>query len=289
MLGSLSGAFLLKSHHYLKVKENLLCCLSGRQFKVNQHEWKKKKKANLLCNKSHICLFLLYWGSIMCWMPAENCNSLHQTSPSPTMHLWGMAKPLLRPGCLTRSQQQLQLRRSHRSQTHAHSDAAGFSVINKKWRHEVLAGWLAGRTMVTFSIKVISFWPHACSLLHFCFLVEHFWGRKRISVTLAAVCRVKGMSQQVAQGSLISKIPLRGSDVKDFKVLLNLKDTGTSFFFFFFLLNLLFTKTAFNEAFILTYGIVSTVCVENTNRDKRFNDLYINSKHLYTLKIGYLL
>lgn len=144
MLGSLSGAFLLKSHHYLKVKENLLCCLSGRQFKVNQHEWKKKKKkANLLCNKSHICLFLLYWGSIMCWMPAENCNSLHQTSPSPIMHLWGMAKPLLRPGCLTRSQQQLQLRRSHRSQTHAHSDAAGFSVINKKWRHEVLAGWLA--------------------------------------------------------------------------------------------------------------------------------------------------
>lgn len=92
--------------------------------------------------------------------------------------------------------------------------------------------WLADRAMVTFSIKVISFWPHAYSLLDFCFLVEHFWGRKSVSVTLAAVCRVKGVSQQVAQGSLISKIPFRGSDVKDFKVLLTLKDTEPFFFSF---------------------------------------------------------
>lgn len=87
-----------------------------------------------------------------------------------------------------------------------------------------MKGWLADRAVVTFGIKVISFWPHACSLLDFCFLIEHFWGRKSVSVTLATVCRVKGVSQQVAQG-LISKIPLRGSDVKDLKVLLNLKDT----------------------------------------------------------------
>lgn len=57
------------------------------------------------------------------------------------------------------------------------------------------------------------------------FLVEHFWGRKSVSVTLVAVCRVKGLSQQ---GCLKSKIPLRGSDVKDF----NLKDTRAIFIFF---------------------------------------------------------
>lgn len=39
-----------------------------------------------------------------------------------------------------------------------------------------------------------------------------------MSVTLAAVCRVKGVTQQVAQGTLRSKIPFRGSERKDFKV-----------------------------------------------------------------------
>lgn len=41
MLCFMSGAFLLKQAcHYLKVKENQLCCLKGWQLKVNQGEEK---------------------------------------------------------------------------------------------------------------------------------------------------------------------------------------------------------------------------------------------------------
>lgn len=66
--------------------------------------------------------------------------------------------------------------------------------------------WLPGRGVVTFSIKAISFCPHACSLPDFCFLVEHFWGWKSVAVTLVAVCRVKGVSQQAQYLKCLSEV-----------------------------------------------------------------------------------
>lgn len=181
MLGFLSGAFLLKkSLHYLKVKENLLCYLGGRPFKVNQHE--TKKPTSRVINRRYACFFST--GSPWC---AGRQHRAATVSIKPLLHpsciSGGWARPLLKPCCLTQSQHRLWLRWSHRSSTHAHSDAAGFSVINKKWRHEVLAGW-PGRATVTFSIQVIRFWP----LLD---LRSFFTLQGEGDVTLAAVCRVR--------------------------------------------------------------------------------------------------
>lgn len=141
MLGFLSGAFLLKkSLHYLKVKENLLCYLGGRPFKVNQHE--TKKPTSRVINRRYACFFST--GNPWCVGRQQRAVKVYiKPLPHPSYISGGWAKPLLKPGCLTQSQHRLWLRWSHRSSTHAHSDAAGFSVINKKWRHEVLAGWLA--------------------------------------------------------------------------------------------------------------------------------------------------
>lgn len=130
MLGFLSGAFLLKkSLHYLKVKENLLCCL-GRPFKVNQHE--TKKPTSCVINRIY-AFFSLNWESMMCGPRQQRAATVYiKPLPHPSCISGGWAKPLLKPGCLTQSQHRLWLQWSHRSSTHAYSDAAGFSVINKK-------------------------------------------------------------------------------------------------------------------------------------------------------------
>lgn len=128
------------------------------------------------------------------------------------------------------------------AQTHAHSDAAGFSVINKKWRHEVLAGWpsysdIQHQSHQLLASCLVSSWFAVGFFVFFTFL-----GEEDVSVTLAAVCRVRGVPQQVTQKCLISQIPLphRGGLMNGFKVLLIFKIVGKIkkkiklvFFFFF--------------------------------------------------------
>lgn len=150
-------------------------------------------------------------------MPVEWCDSLHQTSLSHPSCISGVrAKSLLRSGCPTWSRQQLGLQLHNRvisHRQHAHTDAAVFCVINKKWKRELLAG----RPLKSSVSKSSGFCcSHAC-------LVFGFVSWEEDSLLTLSTCRsAGGASQQVDGWSLIYTIcpvvcTYGGLNVKDMK------------------------------------------------------------------------
>lgn len=114
------------------------------------------------------------------------------------MHLWGTGQVLVgiwMPNMESTAARAPITQQSHLSQMHAHTDTAVFSVINKKWKHEALVGW---------PLKSSASKSSAFGFLQILFLPSYFW----FLLMLTTCCSVGGVSQQVDDGSLISKICL---------------------------------------------------------------------------------
>ncbi len=85
-------------------------------------------------------------------------------SVSPIMHLWGTGQVLVeiwKPDMESTAARATITQQSHLSQTHAHTDTAVFSAINKKWKHEALAGWplksSASKSSAAFTDSLLAF------------------------------------------------------------------------------------------------------------------------------------
>lgn len=102
---------------------------------------------------------------------------------SPIMHLWGTGQVLVEiwmPNMEPTAARAPITQQSHLSQTHAHSDTAVFSVINKKWKHEALAGW---------PLKSSASKSSAPGFLQFLFLFCFSGGRRLIDADNMLQCR----------------------------------------------------------------------------------------------------
>lgn len=146
---------------------------------------KKIKPSFHVINRRHA--YFLSTGDPLCARHQRRTATVYiKPLPHPSRISGGRAKPLLRPGCLTRSQQPPWFRWSHRSQKRAHSDAAGCSVINKKWRHEVLAGWTSHSEVQHQSHRLVVSCLFSSWFLFTCLTCLQEW---KVSMTQAAACR----------------------------------------------------------------------------------------------------
>lgn len=113
----------------------MLCCHNGRQLKVNQCTRKKWS--------SHVIRAMLVSSRLVVDASGAMWQFTSNISVSPIMHLWGMGQVLVEiwmPDMESTAARAPITQQSHLSQTHAHTDTAVFCVINKKWKHEALAG-----------------------------------------------------------------------------------------------------------------------------------------------------
>ena len=96
---------------------------------------------------SHTIMVMLVYSQLVAHYVVEASGAMWQftsnISVSPIMHLWGMSQVLVEiwmPDMESTAALAPIAQHSHLSQTHAHTDTAVFSIINKKWKHELLAG-----------------------------------------------------------------------------------------------------------------------------------------------------
>lgn len=99
-------------------------------------------------------------------------------SVSPIMHLWGAGQVLVEiwmPDMESTAARAPTTQQSHLSHTHAHTDTAVFLLINKKWKHEVLAGWpLKSLASKSSAAGFLPLFFRFSSCVCFC-----FWGGRR--------------------------------------------------------------------------------------------------------------
>lgn len=164
MLGFMSGVFFSKASsslfageetHYAATLDNsrLICAY---------------EKVALQCNKGSACVFPT--GGALCGRHQRSNVTVyikhlcltHYASlgfgPSP-VEIW-------MPNMESTAAWALITQQSHPSQTHAHTDTAVCSLINKKWKHEVLVG---------SPLKSSPSKSTALSFYSFVFLIFHLW------------------------------------------------------------------------------------------------------------------
>lgn len=163
----------------------------------------KNKKANLLCNKSQIQYACFFSTGDPLGAGCQQRTATVYIKLSFTHHAsLGDGQALVEAG-LPDTKPTAAPARIESSLTRACTQWRS-RILSNKWEMKAWrAGWLTELRWRSAS-KSSASGLYACSLLDFSFgffvVVEHFWGRKSVSATLA-VCRLKGESQQVAQGS----------------------------------------------------------------------------------------